>query len=322
MSPRAWIAFLSVSILWGVPYFFIKVAVDDGVPPAFLAWARVVLAAVLLGAISWRLGLLSGLRGHWRVLGVYAVVEIALPFPLIAAGEQEVSSSLTAILIASVPLIVALLALRFDHEERATGSRLAGLFVGFAGVVALVGLDVAGNAGELLGAAAILLAALGYAAGPMVLKRSLASVEPIALMAGALAIAALVLTPAAAVAPPTESLTPEAIAAIVILGVFCTAAAFVLFGRLIAEVGPGRAAVITYVAPMVAVTLGVAVLGERPGAGAIAGLLLIIAGSWLATDGRLPPGLGAVVTRWRPRAGQARPPRYLGAASGRDRATR
>ena len=119
------------------------------------------------------------------------------------------SSSLTAILIASVPLIVALLALRFDHEERATGSRLAGLFVGFAGVVALVGLDVAGNAGELLGAAAILLAALGYAAGPMVLKRSLASVEPIALMAGALAIAALVLTPAAAVAPPTESLTPR-----------------------------------------------------------------------------------------------------------------
>ena len=304
MSPRAWIAFLSVSILWGVPYFFIKVAVDDGVPPAFLAWARVVLAAVLLGAISWRLGLLSGLRGHWRVLGVYAVVEIALPFPLIAAGEQEVSSSLTAILIASVPLIVALLALRFDHEERATGSRLAGA------------------AGELLGAAAILLAALGYAAGPMVLKRSLASVEPIALMAGALAIAALVLTPAAAVAPPTVSLTAEAIAAIVILGVFCTAAAFVLFGRLIAEVGPGRAAVITYVAPMVAVALGVAVLGERPGAGAIAGLLLIIAGSWLATDGRLPPGLGAVVTRWRPRAKQARPPRYLGAASGRDRATR
>ena len=89
MSPRAWFAFLSVSILWGVPYFFIKIAVDDGVPPAFLAWARVVLAALLLGAICWRLGLLAGLRGHWRVLGVYAVIEIAFPFPLIAAGEQE-----------------------------------------------------------------------------------------------------------------------------------------------------------------------------------------------------------------------------------------
>jgi drug/metabolite transporter (DMT)-like permease len=313
VNARAWIAFASVSILWGVPYFFIKVAIDDGVPPAFLAWVRVAMAALLLGAIAWRLGLLSGLRGHWRVLGVYAVIEIVIPFPLIAAGEQTVSSSLAAILIASVPLIVALLALRFDHEERATGSRLAGLFVGFGGVVALVGLDVAGDAGELLGAAAILVAALGYAAGPMVLKRSLASVDPIALMAGALAIAAVVLTPAALVAPPQTAPSPEAVVSIVVLGVLCTAAAFVLFGILIAEVGPGRAAVITYVAPMVAVALGVAVLGERPGAGAIAGLLLIIAGSWLATDGRLPPGLAAVVTRWRlrsrrrPRAGEARP---------------
>ena len=101
MTRRAWLLFGAVSLVWGVPYFFIKIAVDDGVPPAFLAWARVVLAALLLGAICWRLGLLSGLRGHWRVLGVYAVIEIALPFPLIAAGEQEVSSSLTAILIAS-----------------------------------------------------------------------------------------------------------------------------------------------------------------------------------------------------------------------------
>jgi drug/metabolite transporter (DMT)-like permease len=313
VNARAWIAFASVSILWGVPYFFIKVAIDDGVPPAFLAWVRVAMAALLLGAIAWRLGLLSGLRGHWRVLGIYAVIEIVIPFPLIAAGEQTVSSSLAAILIASVPLMVALLALRFDHEERAAGSRLAGLFVGFGGVVALVGLDVAGDAGELLGAAAILVAALGYAAGPMVLKRSLASVDPIALMAGALAIAAVVLTPAALVAPPQIALSPEALASIVVLGVLCTAAGFVLFGILIAEVGPGRAAVITYVAPVVAVALGVAVLGERPGAGAIAGLLLIIAGSWLATDGRLPPGLAAVVTRLRlrprrrPRAEEARP---------------
>jgi drug/metabolite transporter (DMT)-like permease len=299
VSPRAWFAFLSVSILWGIPYLFIKIAVEDGVPPAFLAWARVALAALLLGAICWRLGLLGGLRGHWRVLGAYAVVEIVIPFPLIAAGEQAVSSSLAAILIATVPLIVALLALRFDHSERARGSRLVGLLVGFAGVVALVGLDVAGNAAELLGAAAILVAALGYAAGPMLLKRSLARVDPRALMAGALAIAALALTPAALVAPPSGAVSTEALAAIVILGVFCTAAAFVLFGALIAEVGPSRASVITYVAPMVAVALGVAVLGERPGAGAIAGLLLIIAGSWLSTDGRLPPGLAAVVTRTR-----------------------
>ena len=198
MTPRAWLAFLSVSILWGIPYFFIKVAIDDGVPPAFLAWARVTIG----GAVA-RGDQLAPRTARRRCavtggsLGLYAVVEIVIPFPLIAAGEQAVSSSLAAILIASVPLIVALLALRFDHAERATGSRLVGLFVGFAGVVALVGLDVAGDAGELLGAAAILVAALGYAVGPMLLKQSLAAVDPRALMAGALAIAALALTPAA-----------------------------------------------------------------------------------------------------------------------------
>ena len=308
MSPRAWFAFFSVSVLWGVPYLFIKIAVDDGVPPAFLAWSRVTLGALILGAISWRLGLLGSLSGRWRMLAVYAILEIAIPFPLIAAGEQSVSSSLAAILIASVPLIVAVLAIWVDHSERATGARLAGLFLGFGGVVALVGIDVAGSAEELLGAGAILLAAVGYALAPMLLKLRLVDVDPRATMAGALAIASLALAPAAALTPPAaDSLTAASVTSLVVLGVFCTAAALVLFGALVAEVGAGRALVITYVAPVVAVGLGVAVLGERPGAGAIAGLLLIIAGSWLSTDGRLPPGTAAVVTRFR--RGRGRAPR-------------
>ncbi len=229
-----------------------------------------------------------------------------LPFPLIAAGEQHVDSSLAAILIASVPLIVAVLALRFDHDERATGSRLVGLFVGFAGVVALVGLDVAGDREELLGAGAILLAALGYAIGPMILKQRLAEIDPRATMAAALAVAAVALTPAAIAAPPSDPVSGDAIVSLVVLGILCTAAAFVLFAALVTDVGPSRASVITYVAPAVAVALGVIVLGERPGAGAIAGLLLIIAGSWLSTGGRLPPGLGARARRRR-QAGAARP---------------
>jgi drug/metabolite transporter (DMT)-like permease len=298
LSPRAWGAFFSVSILWGIPYFFIKVAVDDGMPPAFLAWARVAIGAVILVAISWRLGLLGALRGRWRMVSVYAILEIAVPFPLIAAGEQRVSSSLAAILIASVPLIVAALAFWVDHSERVNGTRLVGLFIGFGGVIALVGLDVAGDTGELVGAAAILLAAVGYALAPMLLKLRLADIDPRATMAGALTVAALVLTPAALIAPPTGSVSAEAVGSVIALGVLCTAAALVLFGALVAEVGAGRALVITYVAPVVAVALGIAVLGERPGPGAIAGLLLIIAGSWLSTDGRLPPGLTAVFSRF------------------------
>jgi drug/metabolite transporter (DMT)-like permease len=297
MSARAWAAFAAVSTLWGIPYLFIKVAVDDGVPPIFLAWVRVTLAAVVLLALAHRAGVLPTVRGRMRWIAAYAVIEIALPFPLIAEGERHVSSSLAAILISAVPMIVALLALRFDPSERATGRRLAGLVIGFGGVIALVGLDVAGEPDELLGALGILLAAVGYAAGPMLLNRRFGDLDPRATMGVSLAIAAAVLTPFAAFKVPAEVPTGEALVALGVLGLLCTAMAFVLFGMLIAEVGPGRATVITYIAPVVAVALGVSVLGEELGPGAIAGLLLILAGSWLSTDGRLPPGLDAVVAR-------------------------
>jgi drug/metabolite transporter (DMT)-like permease len=291
VSARAWSAFAAVSTLWGIPYLFIKIAVDDGVPPIFLAWARVTLAAAVLLALSHRAGVLAPAWRQLRWLAGYAIIEIVLPFPLIGAGEQHVASSLAAILIAAVPIFVALLAIRFEPSERATGARAVGLVVGFVGVIALVGLDVSGSSAELLGALAILLAAFGYAAGPMILNRHLTTLDARALMAVALSIASLALVVPAWAAPPDGMPPGEAIAAILVLGLLCTAAAFVLFGMLIAEVGPGRATVITYVSPVVAVALGVSVLDERPGVGAVAGLLLILAGSWLSTDGRLPPGL-------------------------------
>ena len=308
MSPRAWAAFAGVSILWGIPYLFIKVAVDDGVPPVFLAWVRVTLAAAVLLVLAARAGLLGSVRGRGRVLAIYAIVEIALPFPLIAEGERHVTSSLAAILISAVPMIIAVLALRFDRSERVTGSRLAGLFIGFAGVVLLVGVDVAGRPDELLGAGAILLAAVGYAVGPMLLNRRLVDLDPRATMGVSLAVAAFALAPFAAFSVPDQAPTGDALVALGVLGLLCTAAAFVLFGMLIVEVGPGRASIITYIAPVVAVALGVTVLGESLGAGSIAGLLLILGGSWLSTDGRLPPGVGALVGRLRGRRGTSERP--------------
>jgi drug/metabolite transporter (DMT)-like permease len=291
MSARAWTGFAALSLLWGVPYLFIKVAVDGGMSPAFVAWVRVVLAAVILLSLAARAGVLGSLRGHWPWLALYAVFEITIPFPLIAYGEQHVTSSLTAILIAAVPLFVALLAIRFDQAERASGSRLAGLLIGLAGVVVLLGIDVAGKSDELLGAAAILVAALGYAAGPMVLKRKFSHLDSRAAMGASLAIAGVVLTPFAVLSLPTAVPDADVLASLAVLGIACTALAFVILAALVTEIGPGRALVITYVNPVVAVALGVLVLDERPGPGAVAGLLLIIAGSWLSTDGRLPPRL-------------------------------
>jgi drug/metabolite transporter (DMT)-like permease len=289
MSARAWTLFAAVSTVWGIPYLFIKIGVDGGVPPVVLAWARIVLAAIVLLGLAARAGSLRQLRGRWRYLVAYAIVELSIPFPLIATGERYVASSLAAIIIASVPLIVALLALRFDPAERATGRRLVGLIIGLLGVV-------------VLGAAAIMIAAVGYAGGPMILKRHLADLDPRAAMGASLAVAAVVLTPLAIVDAPTTTPTAGALQSVVVLGLVCTALAFVLMAMLISEIGPGRAVVITYINPIIAVALGVTILGEQPGAGAVAGLLLILAGSWLSTDGRLPPGIAALLARMRGRS--------------------
>jgi drug/metabolite transporter (DMT)-like permease len=308
MSARAWAYFAAVSTLWGIPYLFIKLAVDE-VPPAFVAWSRVAIGAAIMLPLAWRLGLLRGVRGRLGAVAAYAACEVIVPFPLIAAGEQYVSSSLTAILIAAVPLLVALLALRFDASERVYGRRLGGLLVGLVGVALLVGIDVAGEPRELLGATLILVGAAGYAGATLVIRRALADVDPRATIAAALGISTLALAPAVAVAPPTAVPSGTAVASLVVLGLACTALALVLFVALVAEVGAGRATVITYVSPVVAVALGVTVLGERPGVGAVAGLLLILAGTWLSTDGRLPPGAAAMAARLRPRrrAGQVSP---------------
>ena len=300
MSRRGWIAFAALSVIWGVPYLFIRIAVRGGVPPLVLAWGRVTLAAVILLALAAQAGTLASLRGRWRAVIGLALAEIVFPFSLIAVGEQHVSSSLTAIEIATVPLILAVLAMRYDRSERPTASRAVGLAVGFAGVVALVGIDVAGRGSELVGSAGILVAAVGYAIGPMIIKHRLARLDARATMGASLAVAAVILTPLAALTWPAHVPTAGALASIAVLGVLCTAITLLILPILIAEAGPGRATVITYINPLVAVILGVTLLGEQPGAGAVAGLLLILAGSWLSTGGRLPPGIGPL-RRTKPR---------------------
>jgi drug/metabolite transporter (DMT)-like permease len=183
---------------------------------------------------------------------------------------------------------VALLALRFDASERVGGLRLAGLVIGLAGVAALVGVDVAGEADELFGAGAVMLAALGYAIAPMILKRKLADLDPRVSMGLSLTIAALLLTPAAALGPPSEMPSAAALGALAVLGLVCTALTLVVYGSLIAEVGAGRALVVTYINPIVALALGIVFLDERPGVGSLAGLILILFGSWLTTRSSHP----------------------------------
>jgi drug/metabolite transporter (DMT)-like permease len=288
MTARTWLLFAAVSLVWGVPYFFIKVAVDADVPPAFVAWSRVALGAAVLLPLAWRRGALGALRGRWLPILAYAACEVIVPFLLIAVGEQHVSSSLTAILIASMPLMVALLSVRLSPADKPSGLRLVGLFIGFGGVVALLGVDVAGKPDELLGAALVLVATLGYATAPIIVNRRLADLDPLGPIAAGLGVAAVALLPAAIVTPPDGVPSPGALGSLAVLGFACTALGLVLFFRLVVEAGPSRASVITYVNPLVAVVLGVLILDERLGIMSVVGLLAILGGSWLSTGGPAP----------------------------------
>ena len=273
-------------MIWGIPYLFIKVAVESGVAPGFLAWARVALGTAVILPVALHRNVLRGLRGRAWAIAAYTACEIAVPFVLIAVGEQYISSSLTAILIATMPLLVALLSVRLSPEDRPTGLRLAGLALGLGGVVALLGVDVAGKPGELLGATLVLVATLGYATAPIIVSRRLTDLDPLGPVAASLALATIVLLPAAIAGWPRELPSPAALGAIAVLGVICTAVGLVAFFELIAEAGPNRAAVITYVNPLVAVVIGMLVLDEHLGVMSFVGLLLILGGSWLATDSR------------------------------------
>src|ERR671911_2594446 len=213
MSARGWALFAAVSVIWGMPYLFIKIAVDE-LSPSVVAWSRLALAAAVLLPVAWKLGALRGLGERWRILTLFAAVEMAVPWQLIGYGEVHISSSFAAILIAAVPLFVALIALRFDHSERPTRTRLVGMLIGFAGVAALVGIDLGGSGAELAGAGAILAAAVCYAIGPMIVKRRLSDVDPLGPVAASLAIATLLLTPFAAADLPETTPSGEALASV------------------------------------------------------------------------------------------------------------
>ena len=285
MTARAWLLFTLSSLIWRVPYLFIKIAVDAGVPPAFVAWARVALGAALLLPIALRRGALRGLRGRGWAIVAYTASEIAVPFVLIAVGERYISSSLAAILVATMPLQLALLALWLSPADRPRGRRIVGLVIGLAGVIALLGLDVGGRPNELLGAVLVLVATLGYAAAPLIVTRHLADLDPLGPVTASLVLASIALLPAAILWPPHGTPAPAALGAIAVLGVVCTVLGLIIFFQLIAEAGASRASIITYVNPVVAVFAGVLFLHEHVGLTSLLGLLLILGGSWLAAGG-------------------------------------
>jgi drug/metabolite transporter (DMT)-like permease len=267
-------------VLWGVPYLLIRVAVRD-VSPAMLVLARTAVAAALLVPLAAFRHELRPVLPRWGPLLVFAAIEIAVPWYLLGTAEKELSSSLTALLIAAIPLVSALIARTSGQRERLGPDSVIGLLLGLAGVAAIVGLNLEGAG--LAPLAEIGVVVVCYAVGPVVLQRSLADLPALGVIALSLGATAVAYVPAAAFSLPGELPSAEALGSIAGLAVVCTAIAFVFFFALIAEVGPRRATVFTYVNPAVAAVAGVAVLDEPFTAGMGVGFALVLVGSVLAT---------------------------------------
>jgi drug/metabolite transporter (DMT)-like permease len=287
MDRRAWTLLVVLGAIWGASYLFIELALAD-LSPAMIAWARVAFGALVLVAIAAFRGVLRGHGSRWRLMFVLGAIQAAGPFLLIAAGQQEVSSSLAGILVTAAPLWTAVLAIRLDQEERSTGLRLAGVLLGFLGVVVLLGVDLGGDGGQLLGGLAIVLAALGYAIGGFMVKLKLSDVPPLATATWAVGASAVLLLPAAVLSAPSEVPGLGEVLSVFALGALGTGVAFAIFYSLIATVGPARTFVVTYLAPAFAVVYGATLLDERITVATITGLALILAGSYLGAEGRLP----------------------------------
>ncbi len=288
MTRKGWLLFIAISVFWGIPYFFIKIAVRE-LDPGVVVFVRVGIAALILLPIALSRRQIAPVRKRWKAIIGLACVQIVAPFLLISYGELHIASSLTSLLIAAEPLLVALFALRFDRGERVRGLRLVGLIVGMLGVVLLLGLDVSGDQQRLLGAAFVLLAVTGYAAGALLVKRpSIAELPSLGVVAVECAVATVLLAPLAAVRLPAHMPSLLVIASLLVLGLICTALAWLIFFALIGEVGASRGTIFTYVNPAVAVLLGVALLGEPLGVTTIIGFLLIVVGSWFSTGSALP----------------------------------
>src|SRR4051794_27814004 len=290
MSRRSWTLLLIVAALWGGSFMLTSIAIRDLAVPV-VALFRTGMGALVLLPIALRRGALADLRAQlWPVL-LLGVVQLAAPFLLLGYGQRSVPSGLAGILVSSTPLWTALLAVWIDHEERSRGRGLLGLAVGIVGVVLLCGLELAGSLDTFVGAVMLLLGALSYALGGFLGKKRVRGMTPVGAITGAMLGGSVALAPLALASLPDRAPGLGALAAAAALGVFSGGLGWLLYYTVLADCGPAKATVALYLVPAFAVVYGVVLLGEPLTAAAIAGLALVVSGSWLAasSEGRAAP---------------------------------
>ncbi len=284
---RSWTLLGVLASVWGASYLFIKIGLED-FSPAMVVFLRTLLAALVLAPLAFQRGAMRGLRPLLWPIVLLVAIQVAVPFLLISWGEEEISSSLAGILVASAPILTALLAVFIDHEERPSVTGGFGIGIGIVGVALLLGVDVGGDSAALVGGLAVVLASLGYAIGGFYLKARFKRTQPIGVVTATMFASALLVLPVALASFPSDAPGAGPIAAMAALGAGGTGIAFVIFYTLIADVGPAKASIVAYIAPVFAVIYGVAFRDEAFTLSTLVGMALILGGSWIAGQARAP----------------------------------
>ena len=283
MTKRGWVLFAAMAVIWGIPYFLIRVAVKQ-LDPAVVVFGRTSLAAAVLVVLAHRSGAIRPALQRWRPVLMFAIIEMAIPWILLTTAEEHLSSGLTALIIASVPIVGTIAAFVLGDRNALRLVRIVGIALGLGGVALLVGRDLSGDqAPPWWSVAMVLVVVVCYATAPFLADRRLSDVPSLGVIAVSLSIVTLIYAPIAAVSLPAEAPNINAILAVLGLALICTGLAFVVFFALIDEVGPARAGLITFANPVVAVALGAVFLDELITAATIVGFVLVMAGCWLAT---------------------------------------
>ncbi len=283
MTERGWVLFAAMAVIWGVPYFFIRVAVEE-LEPSVVVFGRTSLAAVVLVVVAQRSGAIRPALARWRPVLAFAILEMAIPWILLTTAEQHVASGLAALIISSVPIVGAVAAFVLGDRSALRPVRLVGIVAGLGGVVLLVGHDLGGDgAPPWWSIAAVLVVVVCYATAPFIITRRLEGVPSLGVISVSLSVVAVIYAPIAAWSLPSTMPSADATLSVLGLAFICTGLAFVVFFRLIDEIGPARATIITFVNPVVAIALGAVFLDEIITAATVAGFALVLSGCWLAT---------------------------------------
>lgn len=288
MTRRGWILFALMAVIWGVPYFFIRVAVKELAPPV-VVFGRTAIAAVALYVLARRADAIRPALRHWKPVLAFAIIEMAIPWILLTHAEEHLASGLAALIIASVPVVGAIVAFVLGERSALSPVRIVGIVLGLSGVGLLVGRDLSGDsAPPWWSVAEVLIVVLCYATAPFIAARKLPDVPSLGVISVSLTVVAVIYAPIAAVSLPDHAPRMNAVWSVLGLAVICTGLAFVIFFRLIAEIGPARAGLITFANPVVAIALGALFLDEQITLAIVIGFLLVIAGCWFATRAGAP----------------------------------